>query len=80
MRPSFSRFFPIIIMYILNITKAIKNMTIKELKDFIFENYYRQNRFINKKQLLVSETLKKTDLLSFATNLIKTIPDPSNTK
>ena len=59
MRPSFSRFFPIIIMYILNITKAIKNMTIKELKDFIFENYYRQNRFINKKQLLVSETLKK---------------------
>ena len=27
-------------MYILNILSAIKNITIKELKDFIFKNYY----------------------------------------
>ena len=28
-------------MYILNILSAIQKMTIKELKDLIFENYYR---------------------------------------
>ena len=27
-------------MYILNIASAIKKMTIKKLRDFIFENYY----------------------------------------
>ena len=27
-------------MYILNIAKAIKKMTVKELKGFIFENYH----------------------------------------
>ena len=32
-------------MYILNIANAIKKMTIKELKDLIFENYYRQIGF-----------------------------------
>ena len=29
-------------MYILNIFSAMKEITIKELKDFIYENYYRQ--------------------------------------
>ena len=29
-------------MYILNIPSALKKITIKELKGFIFENYYRQ--------------------------------------
>ena len=28
-------------MYILNILSAIKKMTVKELKDFIFKSYYR---------------------------------------
>ena len=32
-------------MYILNIANAIKKMTIKELKDLIFESYYRQIGF-----------------------------------
>ena len=29
-------------MYILNIFSAMKEITIKELKDFIYENYYRK--------------------------------------
>ena len=32
-------------MCILNIFSAIKEMAIKELKDFIFENYYSQKGF-----------------------------------
>ena len=32
-------------MYILNIVSAIKKMTAKELKDFIFENYYQRMGF-----------------------------------
>ena len=28
-------------MYILNITSAIRKITFNELKDFIFENYYK---------------------------------------
>ena len=32
-------------MYILNILSAIRKMTIKELKYFIFENFYRQIGF-----------------------------------
>ena len=38
--------FPNIIMYILNIASAIKKMTANELRDFIFENYLKQERFI----------------------------------
>ena len=32
-------------MYILNIAKTIKKITVKELKDFIFESYLQRMRF-----------------------------------
>ena len=32
-------------MYILNTLFAIKKMTVKELKDFIFKNYYKRPEF-----------------------------------
>ena len=32
-------------MYTLNIAKAIKKMPINEIRDFIFENYYKQIGF-----------------------------------
>ena len=49
-------FFCYIMMYVLNIFSAIKKIKIKELKDFIFENYYEQigfpkdNSYYSKKQ------------------------------
>ena len=74
-------------MYILNITKAIKKMSINKIRDFIFENYFIftktifENYFILfylyeldflKKQLLFNEILeKKKDLLLFANKNIK---------
>ena len=35
-------------MYIQYIPKAIRKMSIKEIKDFIFENYYKPIRFSKK--------------------------------
>ena len=32
-------------MYILNIARAIKKMSTNEIKDFIFENYYKRIEF-----------------------------------
>ena len=32
-------------MYTLNFTKAIKKMSVNEIKDFIFENYYKRIDF-----------------------------------
>ena len=32
-------------MYILNISSAIKRMTINEIRDFIFESYYKRTGF-----------------------------------
>ena len=36
-------------MCILKILSDIKKMTVKELKDFIFENYYRRTGFTKEK-------------------------------
>ena len=32
-------------MYILNVPKAIKKMSVDEIKEFNFENYYKRIRF-----------------------------------
>ena len=37
-------------MYILNIAWTIKNMTVNEPRDFIFENYYKPIGFAKKKK------------------------------
>ena len=65
-------------MHILNIFSAIKKMTIKELKDFIYENYYRKLDFLKKSYYSVKHQKKKELLL--ATKLIEKIPDATNAK
>ena len=35
-------------MYILNIAKAIKNMSFNEIRNFIFENNYKRISFLRK--------------------------------
>ena len=32
-------------MYILNVASAITNMSVNEIRDFIFENYYKRIEF-----------------------------------
>ena len=46
-------------MYILNIVITIKRMAVKELKDFIFKNYYQRMQLLFRIQLLFNETSEK---------------------
>ena len=54
----------------LNIQSIIKKMTIKELKDFAFENYYQRIRF-TKENSYFSMKHRKKYLLLLASKLIK---------
>ena len=47
------------IMYILKIAEAVKKMSVNEIRDFTFKNYYKRIRFSKKKQLFFNETLGK---------------------
>ena len=46
-------------MYILNISKAIKKMSINEIKDFIFENYYKRIVFSKERCSYLLKSLRK---------------------
>ena len=59
---------------------AIKKMTAKELKDFIFENVYTRLGFARENSYYSMKHQKKTDLHLFATKLRKKKTDPSNAK
>ena len=67
-------------MYIPDITKATQNMSINEMKDFIFENYYKRIRFFKESSYYSLKRLKKIDLLSLAKKLIENVHDPHNAK
>ena len=54
-------------------------MTIKVLRDFIFENYYKQIGF-SKGNSYYSMKIRKKDLQLFRTKLTEEIPDFSNAK
>ena len=49
-------------MYVLNITSNIKKITIKELKDFIFDNYYSRIEFARENSYYSLKHQKKNDL------------------
>ena len=48
-------------MYILNITKAIKKMKVKELKAFIFEIYHQRMGFAKENSYYLMKHQKKKD-------------------
>ena len=52
----------------------------KELKDFIFEKYYRQLGFTKENSYYSIKHWKEKDLLLFGVKLIKKITDASNAK
>ena len=57
-------------MYIVNIDRAIKKMPVNEIRDFIFENYYKRNGFSKKGNHYSMKHLNKKDLLLLANKLI----------
>ena len=66
-------------MYILNIARAIKKMSLNEIRDFIFENYHKQIGFSKENSYHSMKRLeKKKDLLLLANKLIEKIPDSHN--
>ena len=68
-------------MYILNINRAIKKISVNEIRDFIFENYHKRMGF-SKENIYYSMKLlkKKKDFLLLANKLIEKISDPYNAK
>ena len=46
-------------MYILNIARAIKKMSVNEIRGFIFENYYKRIGFSNENSYYSMKRLKK---------------------
>ena len=46
-------------MYILNIAKAIKKMSINEIRDFIFKNYCKRTGFSKESSYYSMKRLKK---------------------
>ena len=54
-------------MYILNIARTIKKMSINEIRDFIFEKYYKRIGFSKENSYYSMKHLKR--LLLFATKL-----------
>ena len=56
-------------------------MSISEIKDFIFENYFKQIGFSKKENSYSSKkSLNKKGLLLLINKLIKNVPDPRNAK
>ena len=46
-------------MYILNISRAIRKMSVNEIRDFIFENYYKRIRISKKNSYYSMKRWKK---------------------
>ena len=55
-------------MYTLNITKTIKKMSIKEIRDFILENWYKRIGFSRENSYYSMKQLKKKIYCCLQTN------------
>ena len=67
-------------MYTLNIARAIKTMSVNDIRDFIFENYYKRTGFSKEGSYYSMKQLKRKDFVLLANKLIEQVPDPSNLK
>ena len=67
-------------MYTLNIARTIKKMFVNDIRDFIFENYYKRIGFSKESNYYSTKHLKRKDLFLLANKLIENVPDPRNAK
>ena len=65
-------------MYVLNISSAIKTISVNEMRDFILETILNELDFL-RKTVIIQRKVRKKDLLLLATKLIEKLPDPHNT-
>ena len=64
-------------MYTVDIIKSIERMSVNEIRDVFFENYYKRIGFSKESSYYSMKCLKRKDLLLLANKLI---PDPRNAK
>ena len=55
-------------------------MSANEIRDFIFESYYKRIGFSKENSYYSMKPLKRKDLLLIANKLIEKVPDPRNAK
>ena len=67
-------------MHTLNIIKAIKEMSVNDIRDFIFENYYKRIGFSKETSYYSMKRLKGKDLFLLANKLAEKEPNPCNAK
>ena len=67
-------------MYTLNTASAIKKMRVNELRDFIFEKYYKGIGFVKESSSFSMKRLKRKDFLLLSTKVIEKIADSTNAK
>ena len=67
-------------MYTLNITKATKKMSVSDIRNFIYRNYYKQIGFSKEDSYCSFKCSNKKDLLLLVDKLIEKAPDPRNAK
>ena len=60
-----------------NVVGTIRKMAVKELKDYIYEDFYNRIRFHKEKSYYLMKYQKKQDLLFLATTFIEKITDAS---
>ena len=67
-------------MYTLNFARALKEMSLDKIRDFVFENYYKRIGFSKENSHNYIKCLKRKYLLLFTNKLIEKILDPRNAK
>ena len=58
-------------MYIVNIARAIKKVSLNEIRDFIFENYYKRIGFSKENSYYSMKLLKRKKSLLLTNKLIE---------
>ena len=58
-------------MYTLNIVRAIKNMSVNEIRCFIFENYYKRIGFSKEGSYYSLKSFKRKNVLFLANKFIE---------
>ena len=64
----------------LNIVRVIKKISVNEIRNFVFENFFKRIGFSKENSFYCLKRLKRKDLLLLANKLKEKVPDPHNAK
>ena len=67
-------------MNTLNIVRVIKKISVNEIRNFVFENFFKRIGFSKENSFYSLKRLKRKDLLLLANKLKEKVPDPHNAK